>query len=82
MKYCRAERFDNMSPLPESLTMCSMVSDSGEEFEITEFMLRRACDEMDAEQLWPMASQALFSGMRSLPTVGATADILQFPRLV
>jgi hypothetical protein len=80
MKYCNVERIDSLAPLPESLTVCAMVNDSGEELEITEFMLRRACDEMDTDQIWPFASQALFSGMRSLST--RTADIIQFPRSV
>jgi hypothetical protein len=77
MKYCNVECIDSLSPLPDSLTVCSMVNDSGDELEITEFMLRRACDEMDNDQTWPFASKALFSGMRSLPK--GTADIIQFP---
>lgn len=80
MKYCNVKRLENLAPLPETLTTCAMVDDSGQELEITEFMLRRACDEMDADQIWPFASQALFSGMRSLPS--GTADIIQFPRSV
>ena len=80
MKYCNIEHVENLAPLPESMTVCAMVTDSGEELEITEFMQRRACDEMDASQIWPFASQALFSGMRSLPT--STAEIIQFPRSV
>jgi hypothetical protein len=80
MKYCNVKHLDILAPLPDTLTACSMVNDSGEELEITEFMLRRACDEMDADQIWPFAPQALFSGMRSLPS--GTADIIQFPRSV
>jgi len=80
MKYCNVKQLENLAPLPESMTMCAMVDDSGEELEITEFMLRRACDEMDADQIWPFASQALFSTMRPLPT--GTAEIIQFPRSV
>ena len=78
MKHCNVQRIDSLAPLPEATTGCAMVSDSGEELEITEFMLRRACEEMDADQIWPLASHALFSSMRSLPT--GSADIIQFPR--
>lgn len=78
MKYCKAERLDSLTPLPESLTTCSMVDDAGKELEITEFMLRRACDEMAADQIWPFASQTVFAGMRSLST--RSAEIIQFPR--
>ena len=80
MKHCNVDRLEKLTPLPEGLTVCSMVNDAGEEQEITEFMIRRACDEMDADQIWPFASQALFSGMRSLPN--RTAEIIQFPRSV
>ena len=81
MKYCNVQRKDSLAALPEATTGCAMVNDSGEELEITEFMLRRACEEMDADQIWPLASQALFSSMRSLPPSG-TAEIIQFPRAV
>ena len=78
MKNCNLKRFEDLAPLPDSLTTCAMVDDTGQELEITEFMLRRACEEMDADQIWPFASQALFSGMRSIPN--GSADIIQFPR--
>lgn len=78
MKYCNMQRFDSLTRLPESITVCATIDDNGKEQEITELMIRRACEEMDADQLWPYASRTLIAGMRAVSPRGA--DILPFKR--
>ena len=79
MKYCNAQRSDQLAPLPKSFTACSMVNESGDELEISELMMRRACDLIDADQLWPFASQSVYSGMRTVSS-NTSAEILPFRR--
>ena len=79
MKYCSAQRSDHLTPLPESFTACAMITDSGDELEISELMMRRACDLIDADQVWPFAGQTVFGGMRTVSN-SASADILPFRR--
>lgn len=76
MKHCKSAVSDTLHPLPESVTVCATVDDSGTEQVITDMMIRRACEQMDASQIWPMASE-LFAG--SLKTLNAgTAQIIPF----
>ncbi len=76
MKPCKLRSAETLMPLPETMTLCSTVDDTGTEHEITELMIRRACENMDADQLWPFASQTL-CGMRVVPVGGA--EIIAFP---
>jgi hypothetical protein len=81
MKQVNARQTGTLMPLPESLTACAMIDETGAEHEITELMIRRACELMDADQLWPYASKALCSGARALPVGGA--QIIPFrPRTI
>jgi len=77
MKYCNVQRVDKLTPLPESVSVCTILDDDGDEKVITELMIHRACKQMDADQIWPFASQTLFAGMR--PVSSPTAEIIQFP---
>ena len=71
MKQLTVQKIETLKPLPESMTVCATIDESGAEHEITELMIRRACEQMDADQLWPYASQAFCSRTRSVPTGGA-----------
>ncbi|MBX2884441.1 MAG: hypothetical protein KTR32_31095 [Granulosicoccus sp.] len=44
-----------LEPLPKSLTYAAVVDVRNVEHEISEFMVRRACDEMDKMQQFPFA---------------------------
>jgi len=51
MRYC-----DKASVTSEALTYAATVSDHAVEYEITDVMISRACEEMDAAQQWPFAA--------------------------
>ena len=76
MKQFTVSKTETLTPLPDSLTVCATIDDNGAEHEITELMIRRACEQMDADQLWPYASSTLCAGRRTLPAGGA--DIIPF----
>lgn len=76
MKFCNSVVTDTLQVLPESVTVCATVDESGDEHIITELMIRRACEQMDAKQLWPCAFDALSETVRT-PSV-RTAKILPF----
>jgi len=78
MKQSNLQRTDALAALPESVTLCATIDHTGVEQEITELMIRRACEQMDADQLWPYASDTLSAGMRTVPSGGA--EIIQFKR--
>ncbi len=46
-----------LRPLPASLTYAATVDIRNVEHEITEFMIRRACEEMDSEQQYPFCGR-------------------------
>ena len=46
-----------LRPLPAALSVSTVVDIRNVEHEITEFMVRRACDEMDAEQQYPFTGR-------------------------
>ncbi|NND89342.1 MAG: hypothetical protein HKN42_00660 [Granulosicoccus sp.] len=71
MKQLKAQYTDTLTPLPDSMTVCATIDESGKEQEITELMIRRACEQMDADQLWPYASDALCVSVHSVPAGGA-----------
>jgi len=49
---------DTLRPLPEDLTYAATVDVRDQECEITELMIRRACEEMDKHQQYPFCSSA------------------------
>jgi hypothetical protein len=71
MKQLNSKTIETLKPLPDSITVCATIDDSGTEHEITELMIRRACEQMDADQLWPYASHAFCSRTRAVPAGGA-----------
>ena len=81
MKQLTLHKTEILKPLPDSMTVCATIDESGAEHEITELMIRRACEQMDADQLWPYASHTFCSRTRSVPAGGA--KILPFkPRTI
>ncbi len=48
---------DALRPLPAQLTYAATVDIRNVEHEITEFMIRRACEEMDAQQQYPFCGR-------------------------
>ena len=46
-----------LRPLPSSLTYAATVDNRNVEHEITDFMIRRACEEMDAQQQYPFCGR-------------------------
>jgi len=78
MKQCNLRQADTLTPLPDVLTTCATIDETGTEHEITELMIRRACEQMDADQLWPYAAGQLCAVARTVPACGA--DILPFKR--
>lgn len=78
MKQINAQPVETLVPLPDSLTVCATVDETGAETEITELMIRRACEQMDADQLWPFASAAL--GVQVPKVRRCQAKIIPFKR--
>lgn len=78
MKHSQLVLADILHPLPESVTLCATVDDSGNEHVITDMMIRRACEQMDSQQAWPCASDFFAGSLRTLSK--NTAKIIPFPR--
>lgn len=78
MKHSKLLITDILSPLPDSVTVCATVDEHGDEQIITDLMIRRACEQMDSQQVWPCASELFAGSLRTL-TKG-TAKIIPFPR--
>ncbi|MFK8081029.1 MAG: PA1571 family protein [Granulosicoccus sp.] len=76
MKYCKTAATDILHALPESVTVCATVDESGDEHEITELMIRRACEQMDADQIWPFAENIYADATPVLPA--RTATVIPF----
>lgn len=68
---------DSLHMLPEPLTAFATVNEAGEEQVVTDLMIRRACEQMDYSQLWPLPEQVSTIAVSALPAV--KAKILQFP---
>jgi len=51
----RRKRPTNLYRLPRRLTYAAVLDRHRRELEITDFMVRRACDEMDSAQQFPFA---------------------------
>ena len=77
MKHFRVQHTETLTLLPDGMTVCATVDESGTEQIVTELMIRRACERMDADQLWPYASETLCSVVRPVPAGGAR--IIPFP---
>jgi len=77
MKYCNPAVDEVLLPLPDSVTVCATVNESGEEQVITDLMIRQACQQMDDHQIWPFAQQGFAGALRSLSPKSAT--IIPFP---
>ncbi len=56
MKKTNCSEMMMLRPLPVELTYAATVDIHNIESEITEFMIRRACDEMDKYQQFPFCS--------------------------
>jgi len=46
-----------LRPLPTSISYAATVDIRNVEHEITDFMIRRACEEMDAQQQYPFSGR-------------------------
>jgi len=46
-----------LRPLPSSLSYAAIVDVRNVEHEITDFMIRRACEEMDSQQQYPFSGR-------------------------
>jgi len=46
-----------LRPLPSSITYAATVNVRNVEQEITDFMIRRACEEMDSQQQYPFCGR-------------------------
>lgn len=79
MKYCNSAVNDVFRPLPESMTICATVDESGDEQVITEMMIRRACEQMDDCQVWPFDNAQPAETFQTLPPL-TTAKIIPFRR--
>jgi hypothetical protein len=54
MNHCKYSVKDTLTPLPASVTACATIDESGREQIVTDVMIHRACEMMDADQLWPI----------------------------
>ncbi|MFK7853758.1 MAG: hypothetical protein AB8B79_06585 [Granulosicoccus sp.] len=76
MKQCDVTEFDTLIPLSEALTVCATIDESGREQIVTDFMMRRACEQMEGDQIWPFSGGSLCHGYTQRSTKGA--DIIPF----
>lgn len=70
---------DTLTPLPESVTLCATVDESGDEHVITDLMISQACDQIENDQIWPMVGSNVALGIRQA-TNFQSAKILPFRR--
>ncbi len=78
MKHCNLVVLDALSPLPESVTLCATVDESGDEHVITDLMISQACDQIEHDQIWPMVSSNMLIGIKQ--ATAQSAKILPFRR--
>jgi len=57
MKQLELPEGNALRPLPKSITYGAIVDIRNVEQEITDFMIRRACEEMDAQQQFPFCGR-------------------------
>ena len=57
MKQLELHDSNALRPMPKSVTYGAIVDIRNVEHEITEFMIRRACEEMDAQQQYPFCGR-------------------------
>lgn len=67
-----------LTPLPESVTSCATIDEAGREQIITELMIRRACEQMDKDQLWPVSKRAVCRTIR--PLSATESKVIPFRR--
>ena len=86
MKYCKSAKLDLLQPLPEPVTFCATVSESGEEYIVTDLMIRRACEQAEDMQIWPysQATSAQLSNATVIKGLSAmqSAVVIPFPTRV
>lgn len=78
MKHCNLVVLDALIPLPESVTLCASVDESGHEHVITDLMISQACDQIEHDQIWPMVGSNMAIGVKLATT--QSAKILPFRR--
>lgn len=76
MNEIRMPAVSKLIPLPASMSYAAMIDDNDQEIEISDFMVRRACEEMDDTMEWPFAPAE--AEMISRPAAGA--EIIPFVR--
>ena len=76
MNDVRMPAISSLIPLPDAMSYAAMIDDNDQEIEISDFMVRRACEEMDETMEWPFAPAK--GEMRSRPAAGA--EIIPFRR--
>ena len=76
MNEVRMPAISSLIPLPDAMSYAAMIDDNDQEIEISDFMMRRACEEMDETMEWPFAPANV--EMRSRPASGA--EIIPFRR--
>ena len=79
MKYCKSTELDGLQPLPESVSFCATVNDSGDEQVVTDMMVRRACDQADDMQIWPYSVQGGVYMPAAASINSSSAMIIPFP---
>lgn len=78
MNHCKYSVKDTLTPLPASVTSCATVDESGREQIVTDLMIHRACEMMDADQLWPVAGGVRRGAYSALVVPVRGATILPF----
>jgi len=76
MKEIRMPAVNTLIPLPDALCYSATVDENDQETVISDFMVRRACEEMDDALGWPFA--AAKGEMKFRPAAGA--DIIPLRR--
>ncbi len=76
MNEIRMPAVATLVPLPDAISYAAMIDDNDQEIEISDFMMRRACEEMDETMEWPFAPAK--AEMECRPAAGA--DIIPFRR--
>jgi len=76
MNDIRMQAVETLIPLPDAISYAAVIDDNDQEIEISDFMMRRACEEMDDTMEWPFAP----AKAEMIPRPAAGADIIPFRR--
>jgi len=76
MKQIEIPAVNTLIPLPEEFCYSATIDENDQEIEISDFMVRRACEEMADTSVWPFAPAK--GEMKSRPAGGA--DIIPLHR--